>query len=251
MPRAASNGYRPPTAAEQTAFAQLRQALQANAWPTALALAMANGYELYRYTDRGDGRAESWLLRESRPIQRGWGLYLFRVGSDSPLIIEAPHPLFDAGTPNIALALYRTLNGRALLIAGAHRSANPDDVADVAHTSDTIFQTLHQALAEEGERVVLQVHGFASDNHADYPAVVLGSDQATASPLLHQIADALAAQNISAGVCDGVQWRDLCGTTNVQSATMPQGTFIHLELNEAIRQNPAGLLVALTAVFGE
>ncbi|MBI5563777.1 MAG: hypothetical protein HY870_02705 [Chloroflexi bacterium] len=99
----------------------------------AAGLAAENSYELARYADRGEDGAESWLLRELSPIRKGWGLYAFRVQAAYDVIVEEPHPLADADTPAIAAAIYRLLYARTLLIAGAHRGADADGSADVAH----------------------------------------------------------------------------------------------------------------------
>lgn len=82
-------------------------------------------------------------------------------------VIEAPHPLTDEGTPTVALAIYRVLNTHALLVGGAHRDANQDGSADVAHNPQTIFQVFHATFGENA--IVLQIHGFAANKHPDYP----------------------------------------------------------------------------------
>jgi hypothetical protein len=139
MPRADSEGYVIPTDQEQTDFAELVSMLGNNNMARAVHLATENSYTLNFYADRGDDKAVNYLLREKKPIQKGWGLYVFRVDSTSNIIVEAPHPLYDRQTPSVALEIYRALDARALLIAGAHRNANPDESADVAHAALVSF----------------------------------------------------------------------------------------------------------------
>jgi hypothetical protein len=260
MPRAKSEGYLPPTNKEQADFAEIISMLGTGDLARAVDLATGNDYTLNYYVDRGDNYAVSYLLREQRPIQKGWGLYALRLDSTSNIIIEAPHPLYDKRTPTVALDIYRALDARALLIAGAQRNANRDKSADVAHAPESIFQSVHIALSREiqttfGEVVILQIHGFHSSHHEGYPQVVLGLGE---KPLPNEIAiaekikDALSNQGISAGLCMGMgsELEDLCAKTNVQGSAMDEGAFIHIELDEKIRQNDDAFINALMQVFG-
>lgn len=259
MPRAKSEGYILPTYTEQTDFAELVSVILTEDLPGAVDLATKNNYTLNYYVDRGDNYAVSYLLREQRPIQKGWGLYAFRLDSTSNIIIEAPHPLYDKRTPSVALDIYRALDARALLIAGAHRSADRDKLADVAHAPESIFQSVHVALSQEiqnasGDVIILQIHGFHTSKHEGYPQVVFGLGE---KPLPKEIAiaqkikEALSKQGISAGVCTGVEsnLEDLCAKTNIQGSATNEGAFIHIELDEKIRKNDGAFIAALVDVF--
>ena len=260
MPRAESESYVPPTYQEQADFDQLTSVIIENHVAGAVELATKNNYQLNYYVDRGDTYAVSYLLREQRPIQKGWGLYAFRLDSKSNIIIEAPHPLYDKKTPTIALDIYRALDARALLIAGAQRNANRDGSADVAHASESIFQSVHLALSHKiqttaGEVIILQIHGFHASKHEGYPQVVFGLGE---KPLPQEVAmaqkikDALSEQGISSGVCTGVESNlmELCAKKNVQGLTTKDATFIHVELDEKLRQNDEAFIAALVEVFG-
>ena len=259
MPRAQSEGYLPPTVEEQSDFAELVSALNRGDLTRAADLATRNAYTLNYYVDRGDNYAMSYLLREQKPIQKGWGLYAFRLDSTSNIVIEAPHPLYDKRTPTVALDMYRALDARALLIAGAQRNANRDKSADVAHAPESIFQSVHLALSHEMQAssedvIILQIHGFHSSKHEGYPEVVFGLGE---NPLPKEVAiaqkikDALSKQGISAGLCVGIgsELEDLCAKTNVQSAVTKEGAFIHIELDEKIRKNDDAFVNALVQVF--
>jgi len=220
---------------------------------------MQNNYTLTYYMDRGDDNAMNYLLRENKPIQKGWGLYAFRVDSTSNIIIEAPHPLYDRRTPSVAMDIYRALNARALLIAGAHRNANSDGSADAAHTTKSIFHSIHAALSQEiqtasGNAIILQIHGFHTSKHNGYPRAVFGFGekmQGTEFAIAQKLQDALSNQGISVGLCTGDVWKELCGTKNTQASITHGGLFIHIELDEKMRQNDDALIAALTQVFGE
>ncbi len=260
MPRANSEGFVVPVNQEQADFAELAVSLVgANDPARANQLAVRNNYSLTYYVDRGDDDSVNYLLRENKPIQKGWGLYAFRVDSTSNIIIEAPHPLYDRRTPSVALDIYRALDARALLIAGAHRNANSDGSADMAHTTESIFQSIHQALSQEmqarsGNVIILQIHGFHTSKHDGYPQAVFGFGEkmeATEFALAKKLEDALFERGINVGLCTGDVWQDLCGTTNAQASTMNGGVFIHIELDEDLRKGDDALIAALVQVFGE
>ncbi len=249
MPRAGSQGFRTPSNEARTTFADLTKAVEDGKILSAVAASVAAyGYQLVEFQDRGDSDSTSYLLRELDPSRRGWGLYDFRADTKSALVIEAPHPLADEETALVALHIYRALGSRALLIAGAHRDANSDGSADVAHNPDTIFQIVHQSLLRPNS-VVLQIHGFAGAKHPGYPQVVIGHEQSAPNVWINTLARALAAEGLYVGVCDGFSWQDLCGDTNVQSKSMTQGIFVHIELDETVRLDDRSLIVALSNLF--
>lgn len=263
MPRARSEGFVVPSQEQMTSFATLVTTLRQGKLQDAMELATAQGYQVIWFTDQNDGDAVSYLLRDKDPSKRGWGLFVFRVGSSSPLIIEAPHPLFDEGTPTLAAHLYRALEARSLLVAGAHRNANMDGSADVSAQDNSIFQAVNSAELlyadqENGEGIILQIHGFSGKKHPEYPRVIISFehgdnfnpvDLIKGQQLLADIKAALVDQGIKTGTCGGGLWEDLCGTKNVQANLMRQGIFIHIEVDEHIRSNDARFIEALTNVF--
>ncbi|MBI5563778.1 MAG: hypothetical protein HY870_02710 [Chloroflexi bacterium] len=103
-------------------------------------------------------------------------------------------------------------------------------------------------MSKSPNTIILQIHGFAADKHPGYPAIVLGSDEAQSSDLIKQLAAELERAGVKVGVCNGDVWQQLCGATNAQSRHSQPATFIHVELNEALRAEPAALLQALTAM---
>ncbi len=259
MPRADSEAYVVPSTQEQTDFSKLVSMIYANDTSRVAGLLSRNNYRLSYYVDQGDAYAVSYLLREQKPIQKGWGLYAFRMNSKSNIIIEAPHPLYDKRTPSVALDLYRALNARALLIAGAHRNANSDGSADAAHATESIFESVHETLTNEIQRssghvIVLQIHGFHSTKHVGYPQVVFGFGKETDPAELslgQDLEKTFNQQSIKVGVCTGNDWKDLCGTKNLQASSMNGGMFIHIELDEELRKHDAAIVAALVQVFGE
>jgi hypothetical protein len=258
MPRANSEAYVVPTKKEQDAFAELVAMLVIQDLKQAAHLAAQNNYRLQNYEDRGDDNAVSYLLRENKPIKNGWGLYAFRVNSTSNIIIEAPHPRYDRRTPTVAINLYRALDARALLIAGAHRNANSDGAADMAHTTESIFHSIHTALSQElrtatEDVIILQIHGFHTSKHDGYPQAVLGFGKKMEGKefaIAKKLENVFSKHGITVGLCTGDIWLDLCGTKNAQASVMNGGVFIHIELDEKLRRNDDPFVAALVEAFG-
>jgi len=259
IPLANSDTYIVPDEKEQLAFVELVSSIETRNFLRASELAKEYDYSLTRFLDQGDGNAASHLLQELDPLPKGWGLYALREKRTNNIIVEAPHPLADIRSDLVALDIYRALNARALLIAGAHRDANPDGLADVSHAPESIFQFVHASLLQEttpvsGVSVVLQIHGFSTDKRPDYPRIVLGFGQTmsqTESSQSKELADALVARDITTGICDGDSWQDLCGTKNVQGSNTEGAIFLHIELDEALRSDDEKLISALVEVFAE
>ncbi len=249
-PVAKSNLFVPPTNAEMKDFAALWRAMAQGSAAKHISLAKQHGFEVLAYTDRGDGNATSILLREKKPVRRGWGLFARRTAPQNAIIIEVPHPIFDTGTPAVGLDLFRALNAAALLVAGSHRHANADGSADAAHSPQTVFYAIHTAATTDLSAVVLQIHGFAAVHHPGYPQIVLGGNRSPASETLAAaLAESLQNAGLSVGVCGNGQWKKLCGTRNIEGESMPNGTFIHIELDESVRADDAVWVVALAGFW--
>jgi hypothetical protein len=173
---------------------------------------------------------------------QGLGLYAVRDGSGVPpaLVVEVPHPRADRWTEQLGPELFTALDAEALFVAGAHRTAG-HDAADVAHEKGSTFAAVDRAVVGRGT-VVLQVHGFDDSSHKGSAEVVLSSAEATPSPLVRELGEALQSAGIDTCVYDGEQCPSLAGTTNVQAAHARDvgATFIHLELAPDLRKNGPG-----------
>ncbi len=259
MPGPHTNTYRIPRLVDQQAFQALVKAVLQHDLPNAKQLANTVNYELLDLTDSASADAESYVLQETATPFQGWGMYFFRVLPASNIVIEAPHPITDENTVNVALHLYRSLHAKALLIAGARRDTNNDDSADVAHASESIFQTVHQTLfAENGQPdttiIFLQIHGYAAEDHPTLPAVVIGynwQNDPAKDALLNRIVSAMEANHLTVGTCHERDYSGVCGTTNIQRQVTNGGIFLHLELSAALRAHDAALVQALQIALGQ
>ena len=89
--------------------------------------------------------------------RRGWGTYVFDPVPRRAISLSAPHPHDDLDTAEQAADAYVGLQARTLLIAGSDRDQNsarasceqssrPYLEADVAHTSETVFQVAFEEI---------------------------------------------------------------------------------------------------------
>lgn len=221
--QSAEQPYRDPTAAERSAAAD---ALDDHARFTEL------GFTSVEDVDEETGRR--YLMFESPPDDRAWGLVVVDLSEPTRVAIEVPHPRTDMGTEWIGLDLFRAVPGSVLLVAGANRRA-AGELADVAHNENSVYQALSESLARQGIPQV-QLHGFADLNLPDHDiAVSTGSEQP--NPLAARIADGLS----EAGFDECRAWAERCGrlegTTNVQgrAAAAHGAAFVHVELSNRIR----------------
>ncbi len=99
------------------------------------------------------------VLRELKP-RRHWGLYALALTPSSPLTVEAPAPLDEPGSAEVALWFFRLAGGQALAIAGSTRHANQEGSSDVLATPRTIFEVFHRTVAR---RDVLQVRAYTEE----------------------------------------------------------------------------------------
>lgn len=265
LPKAGSGGFIIPTDAQKQVFGNIVADLRAGNLEQASVTATDSNYELLWYVDQNDNNSVDFVLREIDPSKNGWGLFVFRADTTSNLIIEAPHPVFDEETPKVSVDLFRALKARAVLVAGAHRDANPGGTADASSNPQTIFEAVHEAELQQsinstGTGIILQIHGFASSKHPAYPHIIISYEHgANMNPvdlikgqqLAARLVKSLNDKGIQAGLCDGSQWRDLCGSTNIQSSMMTQGIFIHIELDETIRAKDKKFQEILLSVFSD
>jgi hypothetical protein len=244
-------------------------------------------YEVVDFTDIPFGRHRYWLLRETVPISAGWGTYVIRQGEGQAVVVEVPHPQADSRTRSEGATLFRALQARALLVAGAHRCANqayapcggttiacgqvePYRTSDVAHAVRTAFQTAHTTLAACGSNVItVQLHGNSLDT---CPDLFISNGTTYPGSLAKKLYDEarLACQGLSVdladgeeGECgfigDGVQaaYSLGCGVVPTPDActsyvSRPRGpdTYLSLEQSWGLRQDYSCVVESLMATLG-
>ena len=258
-----SQGYLVPSQQQRTDFRSLANGLW-NASSTAdlqrlTSDAEAVGYDVLLLNDGND---TYYGLQESgtNDQPKGWGSFLLRQGSAKNALVEVVHPLADINTLEISSQAFAESDARGFLIAGAHRNANGQATADVAHLDESIFQEVHQSFAENVTDVsVWQIHGFDIDIHPEVPnftdtiisagtggvtEIVLGLDQQIDEleggwdSFSFNTLDVEDPLNVATnGLIEGTTFSSLAATTNIQQlhTTSIGGQFVHIELEQSFR----------------
>src|SRR5947199_9316327 len=133
-------------------------------------------YQLIPVNDSGTGN-KYYVLMKNTTVNRRLGSYLLtaeKSPSTTQVIIEAPHPVTDFNSQQIAYTIFTSVypHVAALLVSGVERTFDPTGQTDMAHRTESIFETAHEAFTKFGS-VVIQIHGFDSSHHATEPLVVL------------------------------------------------------------------------------
>lgn len=271
---AANSGlYVVPSAQQRSDFSLLAGAVRAGNDAQADLLAAPLGYEVVRYTDQVS--ADIYLgVREilvGGEQTVGWGSYFVNLSFATDVLIEAPHPLFDTNTPEIAARVFRDSAARGFLMAGAHRNANGEGTADVAHLAESVFQEVHKVFNGPGALTTgYSIHGFNLANHGAFPpgtdvvasngdggigAGIVALDLGFESRGFDLYAyNTLAAndplnQAVNGGI-PGPTFSGLGGTTNQQGQYSRGlgGKFVHIEMEQSIRFNASNRVAAAAAI---
>lgn len=256
LPEPGSQGYDPARPTEAATLARSYRAARAGHALRAGRLAAPLGYAVQHLSD-GDQRA---LALAERPAAgghpaHGWGLFVHAPAAPTDLVVEVVHPRADARTAGLGLRAFRATGAGDLLIAGAHREANDDGSADVAHASQSAFQAVHDALLHRGV-TVLQLHGFDRARRSrSYRDAVVSDGTRDPSAIARSVARALRAAGLRVCLYRGERCAQLAATTNVQGVTTRRagGAFVHLELAARPRRDPDlrdRVIGALVAALG-
>ncbi|MCA9554536.1 MAG: LruC domain-containing protein [Myxococcales bacterium] len=270
-PGPSSNGYRPPEDESRLQVARSLLAVAAGNGGRATLEAEDGGYQVCR--------APREPVAVWRPVSSGRGraLLAWRVEGGRPVLIGAPHPNYEVGTLQQALQMFEVLPGRALMVSGTHRCASeatsecsgltavctdddaPFRVSDMAHTTESIYQTAHEVLADlYPEDWVVSLHGMGDEgvSLSDGTLAPLRETDALAR-VLQGFLQLFPAENITA--CNPQPWAPvdtrLCGTTNAQgrylngaadacsmASEQSAGRFVHLEQSRAVREQAEKVL---------
>jgi hypothetical protein len=211
-------------------------------------------YEVVIFVD-AQTRNDYYVLREDLSqgqASRGWGSYIFNPTGRINAVVEVPHPLADAQTPEIGGAVFELAGARGYLLAGAHRLK-----ADVPDLVDSIFHQVHTAWIGPAANVAAwQIHGFASAKHAfpDGAHVIASSGDGAIVPEVAMLDAKFESEGLATyvfnqtpprspanqqlnGDVPGVTFRSLAATANEQGRHSRSlgGAFVHVELESRLR----------------
>lgn len=254
--------WRSPTVSERRALreatARLAQGECELLEPTRAALAQVD----LRLDLVEDEESRVVVIWEGQGEHRGAGLYAVRCGPARPLVLAAPHPLYEAGTRPLSLALFLEGEARALTWSTAHRyRATPDEQrSDPVHPADptrehgSLFHAATMGLATAPELRFVQVHGFDRGPDFAWDAVVSQGWQGSAPVGLKTRLEPVLGR-VAAYPADT---SELGGTVNVQGRALYRAggpvRFLHLELSPQTRkalgeEERQGLLEALEGAW--
>src|ERR1700722_14886981 len=105
IPRAKTNAFVEPPAADRAAFTKCMRSLLEGDAPAAAACLAGVNYSL--------GSLDGYLIaRERAEGSKGLGTYIVNPRWTRNFVLEAPHPLFDAGTAEEGLAILEKTGAR-------------------------------------------------------------------------------------------------------------------------------------------
>jgi len=196
---------------------------------------------------RGQGDEEGLLLFVPTESGTGHARAVWRLGAARPLVLEAPHPVFDMDTGIEAATLFGATQARGLIVSGTHRcvsdvpsgcdgktkvctgSSEPYPLTDMAHVGVSFFQAFHEAFQAGLEEVanvtnnwgylLISVHGMAGDGISLSNGTTSEADvESLPAKLYLALKDALPDAYITS--CNSFEGavvdKRLCGSTNTQ-----------------------------------
>ncbi|MBW1596991.1 hypothetical protein HPT28_08025 [Streptomyces sp. JJ38] len=191
------------------------------------------------FTDSATGRRTAEIADAAGGAERrrGWGRVYLDLSTRAHWSVQIPHPVADLDTELLGVDVLRARPGGVLILAGAHRRAGEDGVADVAHQRTSVFHAVHEELVRR-DLPGVQMHGFADDSVPGEDVVVSTGRGDAAQPSARGLADRLDADGFA--VCRG--WARRCvleGRGNVQGrASAERGVpFLHVELSRTVRED--------------
>ncbi len=245
----AETGYQRPTQAERTAVRDGVQRVLDNVPNEAKDVLATAGYTIRERVDTATQRTYHEISDNAEP-QRGWGRIMIDTSGSSRLGVEVPHPKADQDSESLGVELFRKVPGSVLVVAGAHRRAAENRVADMAHTTNSVFEDVHELLVTRRVPVV-QLHGFQNETAPDSDVVV------SAGPPLNSPSAVRIAQGLeSAGLSVCKPWETGCpgleATTNVQArySAEQNADFVHVEVSRDIRDSPSARDKVATVLAG-
>jgi hypothetical protein len=247
------------------------------------------GYQVTEFLDTEGPALERYYILEDQKEERFWGTYVFKEAPcRKSLILQAPHPKFDANTGKQAIYCFTRLSAAALFISGTHRcnhssasscsgttsvcSSSPQSyrISDMAHNESSAFQVATEAVALHlSESVFVQLHGFARQDSDPFVIISNGSRGTPEVDYAVEIQESLLSTDESLTFKIGhidQDWTKLLAFTNTQGrllnesnspcnadAMINSGRFIHIEQERSkLRDNEIGwnkMFLALADTF--
>jgi hypothetical protein len=272
MPGKNTNGYKPPSPQQLVDYRTVVHQMLHGQCDPRLPGSLASNLQRRTFTDSQNGKSycllmETELATTGKAVAKGWGTFIVADRADRDISHQVPHPIYEDGTEQQAIELFKLTAAHSFLMCGAHRHANGTDgscqegtatqkygPADCAHNNANMFTMANlelDAFYRASPWTAIQWHGMGTDTCPGvdvYLSQGFNAAPATASTLslLKQLI--AAAQPMWAVRAPGAPGMPVCnkpGTDNVQGrilngvpyqtacftdATAPVGDkFIHIE----------------------
>ena len=201
------------------------------------------GYQLLRFHHRSN--ASDYLILTEAPAGgqpqrlRYWGSYLFRLGVSQAVLVQAPRPVYEVNSLEIALALFESMHARALLVGGASPEANQDRSADLLRfaNKENLFNVVNQAiLRESGNASMLVVQSRSLGERRDLPLpgadIVVATTGGAQSPaqmsaLGRRLIESLTRFGLSHAFSDGTP-----AMAGYEAGGLPQAFYLNATRNK-------------------
>ena len=152
------------------------------------------------------------VLYEAGDKKRYWGTYIFKINNAKPIMVQIPHPIYEAYTLEYGLELFEAIDAKAILISGANPMANSNRSADVLlpKNKENIFNLVSQVLFRESgtsSMNALSIRGKSSLEINQSPKAILAYDNGLAKSVglnkTQQYFTNYLSQNIDLMIYDG------------------------------------------------
>lgn len=225
---------------EREVLVDVVQNIERGELTAAVVNASAINYTIVNFTHL-DGR--TFYLVENSTKNRGWAYFVFAPSAQTThLFISVPHPIHDARTPQIGTDAFLNASGKWLFVAGAHRDANFNEIAEPVSDNNRVhpyYTTLVSLVNSNASIDVLEMHGFSTTNHPTLPNATLSYGNATITEISQAFKRNITGFSITADIYNGTNFTALGGTRNLIGKYIRSigADFIHTELSELVRQN--------------
>ncbi len=265
-------GYVAPNSTVQSDWRNVvRQMLDGSCDTVTLPASLSANYSIGTFHDSGNGQ-DYCVLREDTDadgngkVDKGWGTVIVNPDPVRELSINAVHPLYDIGTENEAVGIFKGTDSRTCILAGTHRNASNTDsscqdnymLSDVPHeVANNVQPTMQELMSWYDSRemtfTVIQYHGMAADSCSGHVHMTYGVTTTPASddkirtlksnilyyhptwvvslPGDGPSCSLNGTTNTQGRLLNNVSASSVCGT----SASSYSGKFIHIEQDPAYR----------------
>ncbi len=250
MPDMGTNKFFIPTNAHLNVFDTLFIDVKNANYTTIAARASQFGYQFIRFVNTATGDT-LLVFKENVPVLRGWGTYMYCPSAAYDLAIEAPHPLWDTNSWELAVRLFIRSDAKWFLLAGTHRYCNSDSSSDMAHVTQSVFHVCHKRAATS---CAIQIHGFSKTGaNAGYPDAVISNGTLTPPAVLYTLENKYISKGFTAGVFSASTYaklNNLGATTNTQGLWSSNNgkTFVHIEHDYPLRTTLSKQLLCVDAI---